>query len=81
MANLLIAGRLGTAAILEMIFFFRLSDNVLFTNFPNPSIDFRKMFPVNPSVTTMSTLPEKASLPSTLPIKLTFTSPHFYFNN
>lgn len=71
---------MGIAAIVESIFFFILSDKVLLTNFPNPSTAFKNTFPVNPSVTNISTLPEKASLPSTLPIKFIFNSFALSFN-
>ena len=69
MLNLFIPGSAGIAPIVDKIFFFKLSDNERFTNFPNPSTVFKNIFPVNPSVTTASISPEKASLPSTFPIK------------
>ena len=57
----------GIAAIIDKIFFFKLSVNVFFTNFPSPSTAFKNTFPVKPSVTKTSIFPEKASLPSTFP--------------
>ena len=60
---------------------FILSVNDILTNLPIPSTDFKNTFPVNPSVTIASTSPEKASLPSTLPIKLISNSADFSFNN
>ena len=48
---------------------------------PSPSVVFKKIFPVKPSVTTALTLPEKASLPSIFPIKFIPSSGDFSFNN
>ena len=69
--------------IFDKILRFKLSDNETFTNLPSPSVVFKKIFPVKPSVTTALTLPEKASLPSIFPIKFIPSSgdfsliPHF----
>ena len=81
MLNLFIPGSAGNAAILENKVLVKLSANVFLTNFPRPSVVFKNTFPVNPSVTIASTLPENASLPSTFPIKLILSSSDFSFNN
>ena len=74
------AGNAGIANIFANRFFVKLSVKVLFTNFPNPSVVFKNTFPVNPSVTMASIFPENASLPSTFPTKLMFSSFDFSFN-
>ena len=67
-------------AIVLNTFFFKISVRDLFTSFPSPSTVFKNLFPVNPSVTIASTSPEKASLPSTFPIKVILYSSDFSFN-
>ena len=78
--NLFIAGKHGIAPSVVKKFLFKLSVKFLFTNFPNPSVVFKKTFPVNPSVITASTSPAKQSLPSIFPIKLTPYSSACSFN-
>lgn len=75
------AGKHGILPNIDRKLRFKLSVNDVFTNFPKPSVVFKNILPVKPSVTTASTLPEKASLPSILPIKFIPNSSDFSFNN
>ena len=43
--NRFIAGNAGIAKIFDSKFFFKLSVKDTFTNFPNPSVVFKKIFP------------------------------------